>query len=789
MNIKKYSWMAVLPLFLSACQEDTLVGNDIQQQGIYTLSGKMSAGSSLSRAQIDLSNTDGSKETAFWNEGDAIGIFQKKNGTISENVFTISSEYKEATAEDKGTAIFTTETPAVADKYVAVYPAGKTFEGNSMSLSFDTFVTFSAAMPNIAVWEEYFKRNMYMMATGTFDDAENASVEFHHLCALARITYTNKSGREQAISRFYLGAQSLCDRVNCNLEEGKADMAGASNALQLNTNNLVVADGESTDLYMLFFPSEFGEEDFTIEIVDNNDNGKVVRVPIETIKDANPDATGFEAGKRYWFKVTQTKYNLVMSKEYSEAPVTIPNVELSQALLEMLGSEVVSIDETTNYAVMKECDINEVMSLTFNDNYDIASFVGIEKFKNLKALHCMDQKSLVALDLSECSNLSNITVSGCTNLTDLRLGDKARIIALDYSHSGVTIPTEEWAEFTSLISLGCAGRFEGELNIDAAVKGRLTRLVCQNNQLTSLDLEQYPNLEYLECYANKLTELDLTAASKLKNLRCFSNKIETLDITSLENLVELDCGNQNENTTRLTLIATEAQQETWRTSWINSFFNENVDLVGKGEVILRNVELSAALQEKYPDDITIVNGYAIMTQDYANKVEELSFSAQSITSLAGIEIFKNLKKLTCVRANLSECDLSQNKALTMLNLSTNLLSSIDLSENLALTNLILKGNLLTEIDLTNNINLTSLSVSGNQIEILDVKTLSELSDLNCGGQNIQGKLILHLTEAQKELWINTWENNGNNQNVELYELKVDEGTGSTGGDNFNGVIL
>ena len=237
------------------------------------------------------------------------------------------------------------------------------------------------------------------------------------------------------------------------------------------------------------------------------------------------------------------------------------------------------------------------------------------------------------------------------------------------------------------------------------------------------------------------------------------------------------------------MIATEAQQETWRTSWINSFFNENVDLVGKGEVILRNVELSAALQEKYPDDITIVNGYAIMTQDYANKVEELSFSAQSITSLAGIEIFKNLKKLTCVRANLSECDLSQNKALTMLNLSTNLLSSIDLSENLALTNLILKGNLLTEIDLTNNINLTSLSVSGNQIEILDVKTLSELSDLNCGGQNIQGKLILHLTEAQKELWINTWENNGNNQNVELYELKVDEGTGSTGGDNFNGVIL
>ena len=111
MNIKKYSWMVILPLFFSACQEDTLVNND-QQQGIYTLSGKMSAGSPLSRAQIDLSNTDGSKETAFWNEGDAIGIFQKKNGTISENVFTISSDYKEATAEDKGTALFLTEIPA-----------------------------------------------------------------------------------------------------------------------------------------------------------------------------------------------------------------------------------------------------------------------------------------------------------------------------------------------------------------------------------------------------------------------------------------------------------------------------------------------------------------------------------------------------------------------------------------------------------------------------------------------------------------------------------------------------
>ena len=92
MNLKKYSWMAVLPLFLSACQEDTLVEN--QTQGIYTLKATVDQADPMGRAQVVLGGTSTTTEKFHWNVGDKMTVLDVSNvEDISQHSFTISSEY------------------------------------------------------------------------------------------------------------------------------------------------------------------------------------------------------------------------------------------------------------------------------------------------------------------------------------------------------------------------------------------------------------------------------------------------------------------------------------------------------------------------------------------------------------------------------------------------------------------------------------------------------------------------------------------------------------------------
>lgn len=431
MNIKKYSWMAVLPLLLSACQDDALVGN-VQQQGIYTLSGKMSAGSPLSRAQIELGNSDQSQEVAFWNEGDCISVYQEISESFKEYVFNISSDYKEATAEDKSTVLFTSSIPAHGgNSYVAVYPGKKETNGSSMTLGLEKALFFNAAMPNASIWKDYFKKNMYMMASGTFADEANASVEFKHLCAMARITYTNKTGAAQHINQFRLLGQTFNNRMTIDLVEGKVDSLYSDNQMVVSTNNLFIADGDSADVYMLFFPSAFGEGDLTVWAKDVDDKVKTVSMPVSAIADANPGATGFEAGKRYWFKVTDIGEELVWSKDYVEIPmITVKNRELSVALMDCLGPEKVTVNED-GYAVMAQTEADEVQRLEL-DYRSLTTLNGIEHFKNLTELSCsnnqlyaLDVSALVNLTRLHCHNnrLTELDLSSCTSdRIDLRCG-------------------------------------------------------------------------------------------------------------------------------------------------------------------------------------------------------------------------------------------------------------------------------------------------------------------------------------------------------------------------------
>ncbi len=69
----------------------------------------------------------------------------------------------------------------------------------------------------------------------------------------------------------------------------------------------------------------------------------------------------------------------------------------------------------------------------------------------------------------------------------------------------------------------------------------LTKLSCDNNQLTALDVSKNMALTYLYCYSNKLTKLDVGKNAALTWLSCDGNQLTTLDVSKNTALTWLSC--------------------------------------------------------------------------------------------------------------------------------------------------------------------------------------------------------------------------------------------------------
>ena len=619
MKLKKYSWLAALPMIFTACQDDTLVENPQQDQMVYTLSAQVDKGAANSRAQIQLGNPQSGEEFFFWNKGDAFAIYQQQGeNDFQQSIFTIADDYQEPVQGSLVAAEFSTTTPVYASlDYVAAYPENVEKNWDELHFYLQPYVNFNDKTQAEA-WKDYFQKNMFMLATGNFEDAENASVSFQHLCAMARVTYINKSGEPQTLSQFYMDPQQevgLCYRYN--LKEGWGDFVSTAYRYWLDIEGLTVADGEAVDLYMMFFPMAFNDSQLTLAINANNSE-KYSYIDMSTIAAANPGDSTFVAGKRYWFKLTDTGEELMWTKDYKEEDFigtdTIYNRELSFALYEELGSEMVSLVD--GYAVMKRKDIRSVTNLDFGRyKYTITSLAGIEHFINLENLDC-NYTQLAECDLSQNKKLKSVVICGSL-LTTLDLSGLTELeyVGCPYSDTlseliicdspklghlecmGTQLEAINFANPDAVWQLICGGNPNLKLDLNlypnmttlgiheypfkeedipASIHDKLTYLTLEYNGLTSIDLSKYPNLEVLGVLGNELTELVIPQESKLTHLFCHYNKISTLDITPLaDTLKELHCGDQDIDSD-MVLTLTQDQKNKWDSVWFEEWGNNNV---------------------------------------------------------------------------------------------------------------------------------------------------------------------------------------------------------------------
>ena len=779
MKINKYISLAALAVAFTACQDDTL-GESNQQGTIYTLSGEVSEGKAMSRAQIVLGNTDGNKESFMWNEGDAFTLYQGSETQWAQRVYTISNDYKESGSGDKKNAEFTTTNPALADDYVAFYPANLPMEGNWLvKFNLQRTLDFSEGINPNEVWSNYLQDNMFMIAEGTLSGTGVNTVIFRHMMSLARITYTNETGSDQQITSIGLGGNIAYvpePYIELNDKEHRLGSSWSTSLYDLATNGLTVEAGKTFEFYILFTPVSF-EEGGNFDIILNHGNGfKTASLATSTIATANNGYCGFEAGKRYWFKVTESKDELVFSKDYVET-VTIENVELSAALYDVLGADNVKLD-SDSYAVMTKEYAESVKELYLGwKDLTITSMTGIENFTNLETLDApaaniescdlsqntklyyvnLSFNKIKSLDFSKNSVLSNLNcsfnenleeviLSGCTALTSINVENTSlsslvvpnpeNVHTLYYGNT--QIPVFDLAKFVVLETLDVDNMSLTNLDfIPNTIKAQLTTFFCDDNSLATLDLTLFPKLEDLHCNRNNITVLNLKATSNLTSLACTENQISSLDISHL-NIGTLACGNQKNNIS-LTLTMDSTQESEWNSNWSNSSENKNVVPDFSSEeptvetITIENAEFSNALQsvESLNGKITFdSNGYAIIAKADADAITEIKIaSGYTIQKIDQLEKFPNLTHFSLRYCKVKEADLSH-PTLKTLNLANNNLQILDLTDMPNLKSVDVSTNNLTDIIFAEENKITTLLIYSNY-------NLSNLDLSNCNLVSLQ----------------------------------------------------
>ena len=248
------------------------------------------------------------------------------------------------------------------------------------------------------------------------------------------------------------------------------------------------------------------------------------------------------------------------------------------------------------------------------------------------------------------------------------------------------------------------------------IRGDVTVLYCNGNQLTTLDVSQNTALKELYCSNNQLTELDLSHNTALTQLWCFKNQLTALDVSQNTALTWLLCSDNQ-------LTALDVSQNTALTTLACQ----------RNQLTALDVSPNIALTE-----------------------------------------------LVCRRNQLTALDVSKNTALTTLVCAENQLAALDVSKNTALTDLYCSDNQLTALDVTPNADLIVLVCSGNQIKGGEmtrlVNSLPDRTGMDAGEFTVvqeprpEGNRCLktHVAIAKGKNW-NTYKYNSDTEEYVAYE--------------------
>ena len=185
------------------------------------------------------------------------------------------------------------------------------------------------------------------------------------------------------------------------------------------------------------------------------------------------------------------------------------------------------------------------MYYSFNN---ATSLEWLKYFPNLTELTCnvnkLDSASLKSLEHVPKLEVLDIFYNDIDDLSSLRF--VPNLCELICEHNKIKILSSADIVLPNLQKLECS--YNELTHIDVSKYSLLKRLVCDNNYLTTIVLQNMPKLKELRCSYNKLIILNITECKKLKILSCACNELTNLDLQGLINLRFVWCRSNKLNT-------------------------------------------------------------------------------------------------------------------------------------------------------------------------------------------------------------------------------------------------
>jgi len=277
------------------------------------------------------------------------------------------------------------------------------------------------------------------------------------------------------------------------------------------------------------------------------------------------------------------------------------------------------------------------------------------------------------------------------------------VITLDVGQLGISDLTGI-EDFVSLTELLCD--WNQLTSLDISKNTALTELNCYRNQLTSLDLSKNTALAELGCGDNELINLDISNNTALEVLHCSSSKLTSLDVSQNIALKELYCSHNE-------LSSLDVSQNTVL-EWINCDHNLLTSLNVNGTIALEflncqsnqlvslDVSQNTALTTLYCDHNPLttgltVNGATALNSIYCDNTQLTSLDVSGATSL---------RVLYCDSNQLESLNVDGASALYWLYCQHNQLTSLDVSQNTVLDQLFCNDNQLTSLNMKNGNNVS-----------------------------------------------------------------------------------
>ncbi|MDN3664307.1 T9SS type A sorting domain-containing protein [Algibacter miyuki] len=204
-------------------------------------------------------------------------------------------------------------------------------------------------------------------------------------------------------------------------------------------------------------------------------------------------------------------------------------------------------------------------------------------------------------------------------------------------------------------------------NINLSNNELLTDLYCSGNNLTSLDVSNNLALKKLSCPVNEISDLDVSKNNVLTRLNVHFNKLTSLNVKNNNNLNFIEfLASSNDNLTCIEVDDAAYSTSHWSGKDAHANFSENCIVTPLTYVPDDNFE-QALISLGF--DSGPLNDY--VPTENIDGITTLSISFKDISDLTGIEDFEALSVLLCYSNQLTSLNLTNNTNLTNVNVGGN----------------------------------------------------------------------------------------------------------------------